>query len=128
MVASIAKKGRFMTTENQLAPLEIPAGTLPGVANALRHWHEHRPRMYTQLYAQGNLLEMATAAYEATVDDTDALRAELVQTQQYDEPTAFTLAQQIVRERYIYLPTEEDVPELMQTDSGIYIFQPEQGD
>jgi hypothetical protein len=117
-----------MTTENQLAPLEIPAGTLPGVANALRHWHEHRPRMYTQLYAQGNLLEMATAAYEATVDDTDVLRAELVQTQQYDEPTAFTLAQQIVRERYIYLPTEEDVPELMQTESGIYIFQPEQGD
>lgn len=108
----------------QLPPLEIPPGTLLGVANALRHWHEHRPRMYTELHEKGTLLDMAVAAYEATVDDESEIQYDL-EEKGYDTYTAVVMSQQAVRERYIYLPTEEDCPELMQSESGLYAFEPE---
>ena len=108
----------------QLPPLEIPRGCLPGVANALRHWHEHRPRMYTELHEQGTLLDMAIAAYEATVDDESEIQYDL-EERGYDTYTAVVMAQQAVRERYIYLPTEEDHPELMQSETGLYVFKSE---
>lgn len=113
------------TQPNQTPALEIPEGTLQGVAKALRHWHEHRPKMYTELYQQGNLLDTAIAAHEATIDDAAEIEQALIR-EGYDESTAFVTSQQTVRERYVYLPTEEDVPDLMKTESGIYIYQPEQ--
>lgn len=110
---------------NQTPALKIPKGMLQGAANALRHWHEHRPRMYADLYQQGKLFEAANAAHEATIDDADEIENALIK-QGYEAATAFTIAQQATRERYIYLPTEEDVPDLMTTEAGIYIYQPEQ--
>lgn len=107
-----------------LPPLEIPSGVLPGVAEALSHWHEHRPKMYTELHQNGTLLEAAIAALEATEEEEDEIHHALIK-QGYNSPTAFVMAQQMVRERYIYLPTEEDVPELMTTESGLYAYQPQ---
>ena len=107
-------------------PLEIPQGTLQCAANALRHWREHRPKMYAELYKQGKLFEAANAAHEATMDDAEEIEQALIKQQGYDGPTAFIIAQQMTRERYIYLPTEEDVPDLMMSEAGMYIYQPEQ--
>ena len=106
------------STNPQLPPLEIPSGTLPGVADALRHWHEHRPKMYTDLHSSGRLLSTAIAAYDATIEDQDKVQAGL-EKQGHNASTAFVMAKQVVRERYIYLPTEEDVPELMTSPDGI---------
>lgn len=115
-----------MPVQPSKAPaLRIPKGTLQGAANALRHWHEHRPKMYTDLFHQGKLFEAANAAWEATVDDTEEIHYALIK-EGYESPTAFVIAQQTTRERYIYLPTEENVPKLMTTEAGIYIYQPEQ--
>lgn len=111
--------------QNQLPPLDIPKSMLPGAADALRHWHEHRPMMYTQLHQQGKLFDAAIAADEATFEDLDSIHNSLIK-QGWDSSTAFVEAKQIVRERYIHLPTEEDVPELATTESGIYIYQPEE--
>ena len=112
------------TQSGQLPPLVKRRGMLPGAVNALRHWREHRPKMYTQLYNKGTLFDVAVAAHEATVADTEAIHHELVK-QGWDSPTAFVEARQIVRERYVYLPTEEDVPELSTTESGLYVYQPD---
>ena len=117
---------KLMSVQSSQTPaLKIPKGMLQGAANALRHWHEHRPKMYSDLHRQGKLFEAANTAWEATVDDSMEIESALVK-QGYEAPTAFVIAQQATRERYIYLPTEEDVPDLMRTEAGIYIYQPEQ--
>ena len=113
------------TQQDQLPPLEIPTGTIPAVADALRHWHEHRPRMYTELYSKGTLFDVVNNALDATIDDEEEICAQLVK-QGVEPGTAFVTARQMVRERYIYLPTEEDVPELMTTESGLYTHQPDE--
>ena len=110
--------------QDQLPPLVKRRGMLPGALDALRHWREHRPKMYTRLYNEGALLDTAVAADEATFNDIDEIHNSLIK-QGWDSPTAFVEARQIVRERYIYLPTEEDVPELSTTESGLYVYQPD---
>ena len=107
--------------ESPLPKLSIPRGALPGVRMTLRHWREHRPRMYTELYNNGKLLETATAAYEAAVIESETIQASL--EAEYGVSTAFVMAKRIADERYIYLPTEEDVPELMATPEGIPFYQ-----
>ena len=77
--------------------------------------------MYTELHDNGTLLETAIAAAEAASADLDDIQASL--EAEYDAPTAFVMAQRIAYERYIYLPTEEDVPELMATSEGIPFYQ-----
>ena len=111
-----------MTSQSSEVPkLKIPAGTLPGVRKALRHWHEHRPKMYTDLHNSGTLMEVATAAHEAAVADSGELQASL--EKEYNTYTAAVLAKRIADQRYIYLPTEEDVPNLMETADGVPIYQ-----
>ena len=110
---------------DSLPPLVRKEGMYPGAVDALRHWREHRPKMYTELYNKGTLCDVASAAYEATDDDETEIHHALIK-QGWDSPTAFVQARQIVRERYIYLPTEEDVPELSKTESGLYVYQPDE--
>jgi len=106
----------------ELPPVEFPPSFPPGAREALRHWHKYRPKMYGELHASGKLHEMAIAADEATAADEDELHMSLVE-QGYANPIAFEMARQIVRERYIYLPAEEDVPELQANDAGFYVFE-----
>ena len=81
--------------------------------------------MYTHLYNEGTLIDLAIAADEATFKDLDEIHMALIK-QGMDSPTAFVEAKQIVRDRYIYLPTEEDVPKLSATESGVYAYLPDQ--
>lgn len=112
--------------ESPLPKLSIPGRVSPTVREALHHWHEHRPKMYAELYNNGTLLETAIAADEAASADLDDIQASL--EAEYDAPTAFVMAKRIADERYIYLPTEEDVPELMATPEGIPFYQSEPPD
>lgn len=109
-------------TPPNLPPVEFPPSFPVGARAALRHWHKHRPRMYAELHASGKLHKMAIAADEATFADEDALHNALMK-QGYASPIAFEMARQAVRERYIYLPSEEDVPELQMTAEGLYTFK-----
>jgi hypothetical protein len=78
--------------------------------------------MYAELHASGKLHEMAIAAYEATIADEDALHMTFLK-RGYGSPIAFEMAREAVRERYIYLPAEEDVPELQVSGEGLYYFE-----
>jgi hypothetical protein len=116
-----------MSDNSQLPPLELPAYLPPGAWNALEHWHKYRPKMYAELHASGKLHEMAIAAYEATSEEQYDLHMALIK-QGYASPIAFEMAREAVRERYIYLPTEEDVPELQVNGEGLYYFESEDTD
>jgi hypothetical protein len=78
--------------------------------------------MYAELHASGKLHEMAIAAYEATFADEENLQLALMR-QGYASPIAFEMAREAVRERYIYLPAEEDEPELEVNGEGLYYFE-----
>jgi len=62
---------------------------------AIKHWKEHRPKMYAELVRTGMLEEMAYNAQERT---TDALARLISQGMPYDK------AWESVREDWIYLP------------------------
>ena len=112
---------------DSLPPLVSKEGMYPGAVDALRHWREHRPKMYTQLYEQGTLCDVASAAFEATVDDEMEIQDHALIKQgygfSYSVCTSKTNSKRAVR---IYLPTEEDVPELSKTESGLYVYQPDE--
>lgn len=78
--------------------------------------------MYAELHASGKLHEMAIAADEATFADEDALHMALMK-QGYASPIAFEMAREAVRERYIFLPAEEDEPDLQVSGEGLYYFE-----
>lgn len=70
---------------------------------ALRHWKEHRPKMYRELEKKGLLRK---AAYEAEQRTEDVL-CDLIEGGM--DPYQ---AEEIVREMWVLLPDEEDVPHL----------------
>jgi hypothetical protein len=67
------------------------------------HWKEHRPRMYQELVESGELEARAKQAVELT---RDALAEAIAHGMKYDQ------AWPAVREMWMYLPAEEDVPNL----------------
>ena len=111
----------------ELPPVSYPPTFPSGAREALRHWHKHRPKMYAELHASGRLHEMAIAADEATFEDEDELHMALIK-QGYASPIAYEMAREVIRERYIYLPSEEDVPELQMTDEGLYTFESQESE
>lgn len=70
---------------------------------ALRHWKEHRPKMYRELEKAGSLRKAAYEAEERTVE----VLADLIEKGM--DPFQ---AEEIVREMWVLLPDEEDVPHL----------------
>lgn len=114
-------------TPPNLPPVEFSPSFPTGARAALRHWHKYRPRMYAELHASGKLHEMAIAADEMTASETHDLHEALMR-QGYASPIAFETARQTVRERYIYLPSEEDVPELQMNDEGLFVVEPPESD
>jgi hypothetical protein len=90
---------------------------------AREHWKEHRPKMYRELWRTGQLqeaIEEAARETDQAWDQTEAqLKAknpapktddimEMVQYHNWAKDTAW----EMVREMWILLPTEEDVPNL----------------
>jgi len=73
------------------------------VGEAKQHWKEFRPKLYEELQKSGKLHEAAVRAAQQTQDDLlDAVN----KGQDYQS------AWEAVRERYLYLPSEEDQPDL----------------
>jgi len=70
---------------------------------AVSHWKRFRPKLYRELKASGKLQEAAERAAEQTAEDLA-----LLISQGYPEDGAW----EIVRERYVFLPSQRDVPEL----------------
>lgn len=72
---------------------------------AEKHWREHRPTMVRELEAQGRLREMLLEAQETTEEEMDTLCRQLMGRGQ-SARQAHDQAWEMVRERYILLPSE----------------------
>ena len=74
---------------------------------AEKHWREHRPRMVAELERTGTLQQMLLDAEEKTKDEIDTIRRHLIQQGQTPQQ-AHDQAWEMVREKYILLPPEND--------------------
>lgn len=75
---------------------------------AERHWREHRPNMVRELEAQGKLEEALYEAQERTTDELLEIMERLETEQGLTVQQSRDAAWEMVRERYILLPAEED--------------------
>jgi uncharacterized protein YggE len=73
---------------------------------AEKHWREHRPKMVRELEKNGLLHQMLLEAEEKTKDEMATLRLELMK-QGKTAQQANDQAWEMVREKYILLPSEE---------------------
>jgi cell division FtsZ-interacting protein ZapD len=74
---------------------------------AEKHWREFRPKMVRELEAQGRLMEALWEAQETTVDEMEALTRQLETEQHLTAQQAEIQAWEMIREKYILLPSEE---------------------
>ena len=74
---------------------------------AEKHWRRFCPRLVAELEAKGQLHAMLLEAEERTEAELDSLRRHFIQ-QGLTPRQAQDRAWEIVRERYIYLPPEQD--------------------
>ena len=72
---------------------------------AEKHWREHLPKMVRELERKGLLDRMLLEAEEKTKDEMVTLRTELMQRGATAQQ-AHDQAWEMVREKYILLPTE----------------------
>ena len=75
---------------------------------AERHWREFRPRMVQDLEAKGTLMETLFEAQERTLDEMETLTRQLETEQKLTPQQAHDQAWEMIREKYILLPPEED--------------------
>jgi regulator of PEP synthase PpsR (kinase-PPPase family) len=75
---------------------------------AKKHWTEFCPRLVKQLEAQGKLEEALYEAQETTLDEMEALISKLEKEQHLTPQQAHNEAWELIREKYILLPPEED--------------------
>ena len=73
---------------------------------AENHWREFLPRMVRELEVNGRLHEMLLEAEEKTKDEMATLRIQLMK-QGLTADQAHRQAWEMVREKYILLPSEE---------------------
>ncbi len=76
---------------------------------AERHWREFRPRMVRELEAKGTLMEALFEAQETTLDEMETLTRQLETEQKLTPQQAHDQAWEMIREKYILLPPEDDV-------------------
>lgn len=72
------------------------------------HWREFRPKMVRELEAQGRLEEALYEAQERATDEMLAIMERLEIEQGLTVQQSKDVAWEIVRERYILLPPEEE--------------------
>lgn len=73
---------------------------------AEKHWREHRPKMVREMERKGILHQMLLEAENNTKDEMAMLRTQLM-GQGSTAQQAQTQAWEMVREKYILLPSEE---------------------
>lgn len=76
---------------------------------AKRHWQEFRPGMVCELEAQGKLEEALYEAQERTGEEMIDLRRKLQTEQNLTPQQAHDQAWEMIREKYILLPPEENL-------------------
>jgi len=75
----------------------------PWAEQAIEHWRRYRPSLYAQLFRNGELYARAERAAQQTNKDYLAgIDAGMLPFESWEA----------VRERYMFLPAEEDVPSL----------------
>jgi hypothetical protein len=74
---------------------------------AKEHWREHCPRMVAEMERTGTLQQMLLEAERKTKDEMDGIRRQLLQ-QGLTPQQAHNQAWEMVREKYILLPAEND--------------------
>jgi hypothetical protein len=75
---------------------------------AERHWREFRPKMVRELEAKGTLMETLFEAQETTITEMEALTRQLETEQKLTPQQAHDQAWEMIREKYILLPPEDD--------------------
>ena len=75
---------------------------------AERHWREFRPKMVREMEAKGTLRETLFEAQERTLDEMEALTRQFETEQKLTPQQAHDRAWEMIREKYILLPPEED--------------------
>jgi hypothetical protein len=75
---------------------------------AERHWREFRPKMVHELETKGTLIEALFEAQETTIDEMEALTRQLETEQNLTSQHAHDQAWEMIREKYILLPPEDD--------------------
>jgi hypothetical protein len=76
---------------------------------AERHWREHRPKMVRDMEAKGTLMEALFEAQERTLTEMEALTRQLETEQKMTPQQAHDRAWEMIREKYILLPPEENL-------------------
>jgi hypothetical protein len=76
---------------------------------AERHWREFRPVMVRELEAKGTLMEALFEAQETTINEMEALTRQLETEQKLTPQQAHDQAWEMIREKYILLPPEENL-------------------
>ena len=76
---------------------------------AERHWREFRPKMVRDLEARGTLMEALFEAQERTIEEMEALTRKLETEQKLTPQQAHDRAWEMIREKYILLPLEENL-------------------
>jgi hypothetical protein len=75
---------------------------------AERHWREFRPRMVQEMEAKGSLREALFEAQETTINEMEALTRQLETEQKLTPQHAHDQAWEMIREKYVLLPPEDD--------------------
>ena len=76
---------------------------------AERHWREFRSKMVHELEAKGTLMEALFEAQERTIGEMEALTRQLETEQKMTPQQAHDQAWEMIREKYILLPPEENL-------------------
>lgn len=76
---------------------------------AERHWREFRPKMVHQMEAKETLMEALFEAQETTINEMEALTRQLEAEQKLTPQQAYDQAWEVIREKYILLPQEENL-------------------
>jgi hypothetical protein len=76
---------------------------------AERYWREFRPKMVRELETKGTLVEALFEAQERTIDEMEALTRKLEIEQKLTPQQAHDRAWEMIREKYILLPPEENL-------------------
>jgi hypothetical protein len=73
------------------------------------HWREFRPKMVREMEATGTLMEALFEAQERTIGEMEALTRQLETEQKLTPQQAHDQAWEMIREKYILLPPEENL-------------------
>ena len=96
----------FLNSETEMAD-EIYL-TVYGLM-AERHWRDFRPKMVQKLEAKGTLMEALFEAQETTINEMEVLTRQLETEQKLTPQQAHDQAWETIREKYIFLPPEENM-------------------